>query len=205
MTASVATSIVSAEQLRVRCGGRDWTPEQTQDADRLLAEIEGELVDLLGAPISPRLVRIEQAPVLTDGVVCPRWPVHTVTSIDGATVDDEHPLDPVWLLEDGYLRHTDPDTLTAITTVTGDPSGWPVAGHAYTIGTVALGYQPGWGDVPAIRSMILRIALARFLNAHDDTMVARDLQAEAPPPMKEPAPEEIRRRLGTYRWLQVWR
>lgn len=202
MTAGLTEAIVTAEQLRVRAGGRNWTPEQTEDATRILVEAEGEIADLLGAPISPLAARVEAAPILGDGLVCPRWPVHTVTSINGTVVDGENPLDPVWLLEEGYLTHTEPESFTLgdallSTLASGD--------YAYAVGTVQLGYRPGWGDIPAIRSMLTKVALARVLNVHDDTMVARDLQAEAPPPMREPSPDEIRQRLGRWRWLQVTR
>lgn len=204
LTSSVEqTSIVTAEQLRIRAGGRDWTPEQTEDATRILVEAEGEIADLLGAPISPLAARVETAPILGDGLVCPRWPVHTVTSINGAVVDEEHPLDPVWLLEEGYLASIGIAEPIGIINTTGD---WRIgADYAYAAGTVQLGYRPGWGDIPAIRSMLTKVALARVLNVHDDTMVARDLQAEAPPPVREPTPDEIRQRLGRWRWLQVTR
>lgn len=204
VTTGLTEAIVSAEQLRVRAGGRDWNPEQIEDATRILVEAEGEIADLLGAPISPGAARVEDAPILDDGLVCPRWPVHTVTSINDTVVDDTHPMDEWWLLEDGYLRHTDPSSsLHGIPTL--DPYATSSAGHAYLVGTVRLGYRPGWGDVPAIRSMLTKVALARVLNVHDDTMLARDLQAEAPPPMREPTAEEIRTKLGKWRWLQVTR
>lgn len=193
--------IVSAEQLRIRAGGRLWSPEQTQDAERVLEEVEGEIADLLGAPISPGAARVEQAPILAAGLVCPRWPVHTVTSIGGDVVDQDHPLDPVWRLEEGYLQHTAPATLAS--PVTGLP---PVgSAYAFVIGTVELGYLPGWGDIPSIRSMITKVALARVINSHGDTMLARDLQAEVPPAVREPDPDTIRRKLGRWRWLQVTR
>jgi hypothetical protein len=176
---------------------------QLEDATRILDEAEGEIADLLGAPISPLPARVEDAPVLDDGLVCPRWPVHTVTSVDDTTVDDDNPLAAVWLLEDGYLRHLDPDGLTSITTLS--PYEATTGIHAYTVGTIQLGYQPGWGDIPSIRAVLSKVALARVLNVHDDTMVARDLQAEAPPAVREPTAEEIRQRLGRWRWLQVTR
>ena len=100
MTATVGVSIVTAEQLRVRAGGRNWTDEQVDDATAILVEVESEVSDMLGAPISPLAARTETAPILSDGLVCPRWPVHTVTSLNGTTVDDDHPLDAVWLLSD---------------------------------------------------------------------------------------------------------
>lgn len=206
VTASLDTSIVTAEQLRIRAGGRSWTPEQYEDATRILIEAEGDISAALnGPPISPLAARVEDAPILSDGLVCPRWPVHTVTSINDTAVDDDNPLDPVWLLEDGYLSHTDPAGVNGLPTVSPIAVVTDVPGHAYAVGTVNLGYRPGWGDVPAIRSMLTKIALARMLNTHDDTMVARDLQAEAPPPMREPSPEEIRAKLGRWRWLQVTR
>lgn len=206
VTAGLTEAIVSAEQLRIRAGGRDWNPVQVQDATRILVEAEGEISTLLGgAPISPREPRVEEAPILVDGLVCPQWPVHTVTSINGTPVDAEHPLPEGWLLEDGYLIRTgtvEPigilNAISAAPATVGDD-------YAYTAGTVQLGYRPGWGDVPAIRSMLTKIALARVLNVHDDTMIARDLQAEAPPTIREPSPDEIRQRLSQWRWLQVRR
>lgn len=204
VTAGLGESIVDAESLRIRAGGRTWTEEQTADAARILVEVEGEIGDLLGgAPISPLAVRVETAPILTDGLVCPRWPVHTVTSIDDLVVDEQHPLPTTWLLEEGYLQHTDPGSFTASTALWGASTA--VDAHAYAAGTVQLGYRPGWGAVPSIRSMIMKVALARVLNSHDDTMIARDLQAEAPPPVREPTPDEIRQKLSRWRWLQVRR
>lgn len=203
VTSGVQTSIVTAEQLRIRAGGRDWTPDQFEDATRILVEAEGDVSALLGSPpISPLAARVETAPILCDGLVCPRWPVHTVTSIGGTVVDDDHPLGDGWLLEDGYLTRVGTDAPLGINT----PGDWRIGtDYAYTAGTIQLGYRPGWGDVHAIRSMITRIALARTLNSHDDTMIARDLQAEAPPPVREPTADEIRTKLGLWRWLQVRR
>lgn len=207
VTAGLTQAIVSAEQLRIRAGGRNWSPEQYEDATSVLVEAEGDISAALGGPpISPLAPRVEHAPILSDGLVCPRWPVHTVTSINDTPVDDDHPLDPVWLLEDGHLQHTDPtSSLNGLPTLSPIAAIQEVPGHAYAVGTVKLGYRPGWGDVPAIRSMLMKIALARMLNTHDDTMVARDLVAEAPPAVREPTDEEIRSKLSLYRWLQVTR
>lgn len=203
VTAGLTEAIVSAEQLRVRAGGRDWTPEQLEDATRILVEAEGDISALLGGPpISPLPARVETATILADGLVCPRWPVHTVTSIDGTVVDDDNPLPDGWLLEDGYLSRVGITEPLGILNVTNVQVGQD---FAYAAGTIELGYRPGWGDVPAIRSMLTRIALARVINVHDDTMLARDLEAETPPPMKEPTPEEIRTKLSRWRWLQVTR
>lgn len=206
VTAGLTPAIVSAEQLRIRAGGRDWNPEQFEDATRILVEAEGDISAALGGPpISPLAARVEAATILCDGLVCPRWPVHTVTSINGTAVDDAHPLDEGWLLEDGYLSRVGIAEPIGIITTPG-PGGWRIgADYGYAAGTIQLGYRPGWGDVPAIRSMLTKIALARVLNTHDDTMIARDLQAEAPPPMREPTTEDIRAKLGRWRWLQVTR
>jgi hypothetical protein len=201
--------IVTAAQLQHFMSDPKWTETQTLAAAATLAGVEGSLEDrLYGAYISLRPARTETAIVLASGTVDTRQPVNSVTSLNGVAVDDTHPLDAAaWSIYDGRLH-----SLAQAAVIPSGPvgtlwpgwNGWGSGGSTRTAGTVTLAYIPGWGDVPALRLAILRKAAAIMDNRHDDSILARNTDAQKPPPLvPETFTDDEMAQLGTYRWLTV--
>lgn len=199
--------IVTSQQLKHFMSDPKWTETQEMAAEATLAGVEASLEDrLYGAYISLRPARAETAIVLASGTVDTRQPVHSVTSLNGTAVDDAHPLDAAaWSIYDGRLH-----SLTQAAAVPSGPvgtlwpgwDGWGSDRSIRTAGTVLLTYVPGWGDVPALRLAILRKAKAIMDNYHDDSILARNTDAQKPPPLvPETFTDDEMAQLGTYRWL----
>lgn len=202
--------IVTTAQLNHFMSDPKWIETQWQAAEATLAGVEGNLEDVLyGAYVTPRPARRETALLLSSGVIDTRQPVNSVTSLNGVAVDDDHPLDATaWSIFDGRLHSLNQEALTPSGPVGTTWSGWDRWGsslsHSGTAGTVDLVYVPGWGDVPALRLAILRKASAIMFNRHDDSVLARNTDAQKPPPIvPETFTADEVAQLGTYRWLTV--
>lgn len=153
-----------------------WTETQWAEAETLCVEKEDELAARLVSPITPISFE-ETAAVLDSGLVATTYPVVTVTSFLGDPVDDTHPLPAGWVLVNNRVRATPASTVIPTPSLEGLTSFWSVLGAAPRLqgsGAVAIGYQAGWGPVPALVNGIVRKVAAIMKNRHDDTLVTDD-------------------------------
>jgi hypothetical protein len=197
--------LITPERLNSYLSGPDWSDVQWLEAADVCAEVEGELEARLNARISAGPARTESGALLDDGTLVLSAPVHTVTELDGTTITGGA-LPTGWQLLDGTLSSTETSLAYSVgyPTLSGG-AGLVGAHHGFTVRAVPIVYLPGWGDVPALRSAILRKIQARWLNRHDDTVTARNLSAEAPQPLPEDWTDDDVKRLHVYRWPTVWR
>lgn len=164
-----------------------WSPEQTETAESLCAEVEAGLeAALYGTIISP-VPFVETVPIVNTGQVATTYPVFALTQIDGAA-----PAPGAW----SVMRHRLFQTPAAAS------SGWPAPMESITVqglgqlwappeptpysGSVLVSYMAGWGPEPALVNAILRKAAAFMEHRHSDVVIAQGLDGAAPPP---PAPE----------------
>lgn len=196
--------LITPGRLNSFLSGPEWSDDQWLEAADIVEEVEGELAAQLNAPISAGPQRIETGALLDTGLLALAAPVASVLVLDGTTVTDDV-LPTGWTVaHDGCLHYTSGSDL---------PLPVPAFGYGYGITThhgfatrsVAITYLPGWGDRPALRSAILRKTANRWLNRHDDTVTARNLDAEAPPSLSEDWTDTDIRRLSVYRWYTAWR
>lgn len=148
-----------------------WTESQWAEAETLCLEKEDELAARLVSPISPTPYE-ETVTVLDSGLVATTYPVASVSSFLGAPVDETHPLPAGWVLVNHRVRATPASTLTI------NPLGMSIMGGVASRiqgdGQVSIGYEAGWGGVPALVNAILRKVAAIMKNRHDDTLVTDD-------------------------------
>ena len=201
--------IVTTAELKHFMSDPKWTETQELAAEAALSGVESSLEDkLYGAYITLRPARTETALVLPSGVVDTRQPVNSVTMLNGVAVDDTHPLDAAaWSIYDGRLHDLGQGAsvpTNPVGTLWPGWDGWGSSTSGHVAGTVTLTYVPGWGDVPALRLAILRKAMAIMANYHDDSILARNTDAQKPPPLlPETFNDDEMAQLGTYRWLTV--
>jgi hypothetical protein len=205
-------AIVDSTRLNRFLSSPKWRDDQFEEADDLLDELEQQLGDQLATYVTP-VPYAETCTVLQSGLLATRHPVHSVTTLNGVPVDNTHPLPASWTLlpvPESRLRWIDlgnfpPLTLPQFNLMT----GWSPVGtvpRVDGIGAVAINYLAGWGNLPALRKALLTKAGIVFLNRHDDSVIARNLDSQEPPPLPtenwttaELAP------LGVYRNLTAWK
>jgi hypothetical protein len=173
----------------------------------LCEEVESTLADRLMTKITT-IPYVERVAILQTGLVATRYPVYSVTSINGAPVTGNLPAP--WVIQEGYLRWTDTGAFPPVA----DPlfslaTGWSALGVAPRVngvGEVGLAYQAGWGDNDSLRLAILRKAGVIWLNRHDDSIIVRNLDSQSPPPLptEEWTDAELAP-LGIYRNLAAWK
>lgn len=199
--------IVTAKRLNRFLSGPNWTDDLYDEAAQLCQEIESTLADNLMTMIST-VPWTEQVSILQTGLVATRYPVNSVDSINGTPVTGDLPAP--WVIQNGRLRWTatsdfppSPDPAFSLLT------GWSALGVAprvQGIGMVNLAYQAGWGDNDTLRLAILRKVGVIWLNRHDDSIIARNLDSQSPPPLpSEEWTDAELKPLGIYRNLAVWR
>lgn len=192
--------LITPERLNSYLSSPNWSDGQWLEVADVCAEVEGELEDALNAPISPRAARTASGALTDSGQLMLPAPVHSVSTLDGVVIPDGDPLPTGWRLEDGYL-YLDPATAGFL----GSGPGYGGVHHGFTVRTVPVTFVPGWGNRAALRSAILRKIRVRWLNQHDDTIIARNLEADAPAPLPEEWTEDELTRLNIYRWYTIWR
>jgi hypothetical protein len=206
-------AIVDASRLRRFMSNPSWTPEQTQVAEDLCIELETGLEDALGGTrITPVPCAETARIVAVNGQVHTRFPVFSVTSLDGVAVAEDDPLPTGYVLDQHALYYRsavstanllDAAGWVAISGLAswGDAWGGQNATNAYS-GSVAIEYMAGWGAHPSLVNAILRKAAAFMDNRHSDVVVATGLDNQAPP---KPTPEDWTdvelARLGRFRRL----
>jgi hypothetical protein len=170
-------AIVDAQRVNRYLSEPFWTESQWAEAETLCVEKEDELAARLVTPITP-VPYEETATVLDSGLVATTYPVVTVTSFLGEPVDDTHPLPQGWGLINGRVRLRPADAVIPVLGTLGMTSFWQVSlGAASRIqgnSAVNIGYQAGWGAVPALVNAILRKVAAIMKNRHDDTLLTDD-------------------------------
>lgn len=197
-------ALVTAQRLNSYMNSPVWTDEQTEEAERICAQVEARLSSRLNTPLTP-VPFSETAGILQSGLVATKYPVFSVSSINGTAVPDGDPLPTGWIVQDNRLRATVSSTPSAFTLGGLVPS---LGTHLRVdgIGSVTVEYLAGWGPKPTLVDGILVKAKAVMTNRHDDTMVIRDLDATPPPDEKEDwADDEINNTFGVYRNLVIFR
>jgi hypothetical protein len=170
-------AIVDVDRLNRFMSSPRWTEDQREEAADLLEEVEGSLADRLNTKISP-VDMIESAPILDTGLVSTRYPVFSVSRLNGVDIVNDV-LPSGWVVSDHWLRTQNPPGFFSLPSVPFTLGDWPST-HTAGIGTASLTYKAGLGNVPAIRLAILRKSAVIFNNRHDDTIVVRDLDATEP-------------------------
>lgn len=198
-------SIVTVEQLIKKLSSIVWNDEQEQIAQIVLDGVEEALEDrLYGAPISPRFSRAELAPILDSGQVATRYPVYSVSALDGTdiTLDIEHPQADWWTLEKGVLWRSSAEAPLTQTY----PYGGGRVPHTRNTGAVLVTYRPGWGNRPALALAILNKAADIMGETQDDSLKVRNTDGTKLPPLPpmEWSDKEIAS-LDTYRNLTAFR
>lgn len=186
--------VVTDASLRRFMSNPRWSPEQTQVAADLCAQVESSLEAALGGTRITPVPRTETANILArTGLVDTDYPVHAVQDLDGVTVADGDPLPDGWTLDNhrlsrGLTSGTNYPSLLTLPSVTlSGLNSWGtgISGNPYS-SIVTLTYLAGWGPEPALVNAILRKAAAFMQNRHSDVVVAVGLDAAAAP---SPAPE----------------
>lgn len=181
-------AIVDSARLNRFLSSPTWRDSQYEEADELLDEMEQELGNTLGTFITP-VPYAETVAVLQSGLLATAHPVSVVNSLDGVAVTN-NVLPSSWTLlppPESRLRWTDPGSFPPMTPPTFDlMTGWSPVGKVPRvggIGAVNISYLAGWGNQPAIRKALLTKVGIVFQNRHDDTVIARNLDAQQPPPL----------------------
>lgn len=194
-------AIVTAERLHRHMSEPQWNPGMWEEAGDLLEEIEDALGAILGSPISGKAFT-ETATILGSGLVNTTYPVISISALNGATIADGAALPEGWAVRDHWLRAEQVPAPTSFTMW--QPLG--TVGRVEGIGSVAVTYSAGWGDIPALRRAILRKGAAIMGNRHSDAISYRALDADQPPKAEpEEWTEEDLKPLELYRNLGAWR
>lgn len=200
-------TILTVPRLNRYMNSPEWTEDQKLAAEDIVAGVESRLEDaLFGAYITPRTM-VETAPILRSGLVATRQVVHSVTVVDGVTIDEGHPLAYPWVLSEHRLRRIGalPVSYPSFSLT---PASWGGDTVPYTdaIGQVDLVYQGGWSDDPGLVLALLNKAQSIMLNRFDDSIRARNMDAErAPVTFSEEWTKDELDSLGTYRNLTARR
>lgn len=204
-------AIITVPQLNRFMSSPQWTEEQQLAALDVIEGVEGKLEGaLFQAYITPRAMA-EVAPILRSGLVATAQPVFSVSKVDGVVVDSGHPLLSPWVHTEHRLRHLSPPLPAPSGYGYGfgvTPTAWGGANVPYVdaVGQVEVFYQGGWGDLPALRLAILTKSQALMLNRHDDSITARNMNAErAPYVVPEEWTEVELKPLGIFRNLTAAR
>lgn len=181
-----------------------WPPSVYEEAADLVVTLEGTLEDRLNTFITPRPWS-ERAAILPSGLVHTTYPVASVTSLDGVAVVGGV-LPTGWTISNHWLRYdasavSVPPSFSLMT-------GWSygAAARVESVGSVNVVYGAGLGDVPSIRLLLLRKGKTIMENRYDTTVIARNLDTTAPPPVvREDFTDEELAPLGKYRNIMNWR
>jgi hypothetical protein len=173
-------AIITVEQVRNHLSGPAWNDQQRADCQRFIDGRQARLQSWLRIPIDPIEVteRVRVSP--TTGLVMTTYPIHTLIAINDVLVVNGVPPDPyeiqgeTWLYDTSYPSQpayiVRPFTLTD-----GTAYAPPVKVH----------YMGGWGDQPDLVATLLDKVGNCMLNRHDDTVIARNLDAEKPVNLNE--------------------
>jgi len=197
-------ALVTAARLNDYMNNPTWTEAQTLEATKICAQVESRLSGRLNAPLTP-IPCTETVAVLHTGLVATTYPVFSVSSLNGTAIAEGDPLPTGWFIQNHRLRASSSAVPSSLTLGSLMPS-IGVFNRVDGIGSASVEYLAGWGPVDALVDEILLKAKAVMTNRHDDTIVIRDLEADAPAPEREDWTEdEINNTLGIYRNLVIFR
>ncbi|MGH3986588.1 MAG: hypothetical protein ACRDTZ_04635 [Pseudonocardiaceae bacterium] len=173
-------AIISVDEVNDHLSSPPWSQAQRDSVARRIDKLQADLAAWLQCPIDPE-PRAESVPVAAKtGLVLATWPIYHLQTVDGLACNGVPPPGYTW---------TQPYRL-ALTTPDVAPSDWSsrpfsLLHGVYGLRTVVLTYLAGWGPHRMLRGALLDKTAAYATNRHDDTVVARELDATAPPAMKE--------------------
>lgn len=173
--------IITVEQVRSHLSGPAWNDAQRAACQRLIDGRQARLQGWLRIPIDP-VERTELARVhLTTGLVMTTYPVHTLLGINGVAVPDgDPPPSPYELRDEAWLYDTSAPIQPAYSS-----RPFTLTAGANTLPPVSVHYLAGWGDKPDLVATLLDKVGNCMLNRHDDTVIARNLDAEKPVNLSE--------------------
>lgn len=199
-------AIVDAERLNRFMSEPHWTPAQYEEAEDLVVMLESELEGMLNARISP-VSFTETCTVLDSGLVDTRYHVYSVSTLNGTTIPEGDPLPSGWAIRDHWLRwegtgFVSPYPLSAY----GLSAPVHTSGRVQGAAAITLTYRAGLGDEPSIRRAILSKGADIMNYRHDDTVIARGLDASEPPPVpsQEWTDAEVGK-LSRFKIIDTWR
>jgi hypothetical protein len=171
--------IVTVEQVRDYLSHPSWSDAQRRACAQLIKARQARLQDWLRVPIDP-VERTDMARVITGGLVATTYPIHTLLGINGVAVTEGVPPAP-YELRDGWLY----DTSYAQGVAAYSTRSFSLLAGANEPPQVSVHYMAGWGSKDDLVGAIIDKVAAVMLNRHDDTVVARNLDAEAPKSLNE--------------------
>lgn len=175
--------VVTAEQVRDHLSNPTWSDAQYRACTALIASRQARLQAWLRIPIDPIEVTETVRVLPNSGLVATTYPIHTLLGIDTTIVVGGVPASPYELRDEMAWLYDTSYSSGGQYAYTSRPFS-PVYG-ACPPPRVAVHYMAGWGSkddlVGAIRDKVGNI----MLNRHDDTIVARNLDAEKPPQLVE--------------------
>lgn len=173
--------VVTTEQVRDHLSRPPWSDSQRAACEQLIASRQARLEDWFRVPIDP-VERTETVPIYAEsGLIATTYPIHTLLEVDGVAAVDGMPPAPYELRDRVWLYDPTYDTGTWATTSRPFSLTAPMFGRP----RVAVHYLAGWGATSDIVGAIIDKVAAVMLNRHDDTVVARNLDAEKPTEIKE--------------------
>jgi hypothetical protein len=173
--------LTTVDEVNNHLSSPPWSPDQRAACATLIGKREEELARWFGVPLEPTL-RVDTVPILQpSGLVATPMPIYQVLAIDG--VDLVGGVLPVTyeLRDEAWLYCVDPGYAGYSTRPFSIAFGDSRAGQR----RVSVKHLAGWGPKADIIGAVIEKVGATMLNRHDDTVVARNLDAQGPPPLKE--------------------
>jgi hypothetical protein len=198
-------ALVTAARLNRYMNSPAWSSDQEDEAAEICKQVEDRLSARLNTPLTP-IPFSERVAILATGLVATKYPVFSVSAIDGVAIGEDDPLPTGWTIQDNRLRATATSAPSAFTLGSLLVPSLGMTNRVDGVGAVSVDYLAGWGPKKALIDAILNKGKAVMTNRHDDTVIARELDATAPPPEDEDwTDDEINKTLGIYRNLVIFR
>lgn len=174
--------VVTAEQVRDHLSNPTWSDAQYRACTQQIASRQARLQAWLRVPIDPIEVTETVRVLPNTGLVVTTFPIYELIDINGEAAPGGVPVAPYELRDErAWLYDTSYDT--GLLSYSSRPFS-PVYGAAAPA-RVAVHYMAGWGGKDDLVGAILDKVGNIMLNRHDDTIVARNLDAEKPPQLSE--------------------
>ncbi|HZE02606.1 MAG TPA: hypothetical protein VE155_12660 [Pseudonocardiaceae bacterium] len=195
--------LTTVDQVNIHLSSPPWSADQRAACATLIGKREAELARWLGVPLEP-ILRVDTVPILLpSGLVATPMPIYRVLAIDGVDLVDNVLPVTYELRDEAWLYSVDPGY-----------AGYSTRPFSLISGRggceqrrVSVKSLAGWGPKDDIIGAVIEKVGNTMLNRHDDTVVARNLDAQAPAPLKEEwTPVELlmlksrKRPRGVNRW-----
>lgn len=173
--------LTTVDQVNNHLSSPPWSADQRSACALLISKREAELARWFGVPLEPVLRVDTVAILLPSGLVATPMPIYQVLAIDG--VDLIGGVLPVTyeLRDEAWLYCVDPGYAGYSTRAFSLMGGDSRAGSQ----RVSVKHLAGWGPKDDIIGAVIVKVGNTMLNRHDDTVVARNLDTQGPPPLKE--------------------